>query len=148
MQMPQSNSSRIHSEHLKKTRKNAGRVEKRKCIVLASEPGVFRNSLQNMLGTYPDVDVLVLTSSLRGTLTAVKKYTPALVVLDANLIKHEPAPAELLIRIEIDNTRLLLLVNDAEQAAQFQSTHSVMMKGTRPELLSQRIESLLAIPYP
>ena len=141
--MPQSDSYRADSEQLKQHREDDNRIEKRKCIVLASEPGVFRNSLQNLLGTFPNVDVLILTSSLTGTATAVKKHSPALVVFDANLIKQEPAPAESLVSIEIDTTRLLLLVNDAEQAAQFHPTHPVMIKGIRPELLSQRIESLL-----
>ena len=114
-------------------------------IVLAATPGVLRNALQNLLSTFGDVDTLVLTSDLASTLSAIDKYAPALVVLDAELVADEPAAAATIAYAIAGPGRLLVLVTDVQQEQLFAGhPHcEVLVKGVHPEVLSQRLARML-----
>ena len=114
-------------------------------IILAAEPGLLRNALQNLLSTFASVDTLVLTSDLPSTLSALEKYAPTLIVVDADLLNADPEMAIIVMQASVNGSKLLLLAADVAQGQQLavHPHHEVLLKGVRPEVLSDRIESIL-----
>ena len=114
-------------------------------IVLAAEPGLLRNALQNLLSTFASVDTVVLTSDLPSTLNALAKYAPTLIIVDADLLVADLEMAKIVMQASVNGSKLLLLAADVEQGQRLvvQHPHAVLLKGVRPEVLSDRIESIL-----
>ena len=115
-------------------------------VVLVAAPGLLRNALQNLLSTFEGVGILAITSSPASTLDAIKLHAPALVILDADLLPEAPELADIIARVEASGGRLLLLATEPEQLQQpgVPSGYEVLMKGVRPEVLTGRIEAILA----
>ena len=114
-------------------------------IILAAEPGLLRNALQNLLSTFASVDTLVLTSDLLSTLNAMAKYAPTLIIVDADILVADLEMAEIVMQASVNGSKLLLLAADMEQGQRLavHPHHEVLVKGVRPEVLSDRIESIL-----
>lgn len=115
-------------------------------VVLVAAPGLFRNALQNLLSTLEGVGILAIPSNLASTLDAIEMHAPALVILDADLLPEPAGLVDVLNRIENSGGRTLLLVMDDGQVPPPGATYNfeVLVKGVRPEVLSERIEAILA----
>ena len=120
-------------------------VATQQSIILVAAPGLLRNALQNLLSTFAGVDTLVLTSDLASALSAIEKHAPTLILVDAELLVDERELAQSVMATTLNGSKLLLLAADVAQGqlADPHQNHEVLLKGVRPEVLSDRIESIL-----
>lgn len=115
-------------------------------VVLVVAPGLLRNALQNLLSTFEGVGILAITSSPTSALDAIKLHAPALVILDADLMPAAAGLIDIINLVEASGGRMLLLATDPEHGRQPGAlvSHEVLVKGVRPEVLAERIETILA----
>lgn len=119
-------------------------VAMQQSIILVAAPGQLRNALQNLLSTFAGVNTLGAHQRSCQRLHDRKACADAdprrcRLLVDDRELAHSVMAASM------DGSKLLLLAADVEQrrAADPHQSHEVLLKGVRPEVLSDRIESIL-----
>jgi DNA-binding NarL/FixJ family response regulator len=114
--------------------------------VLVARPGPLRNSLQTLMTTMPQIEILAETTDPSALLRMGAEIQPDVVLLDASLPEEQVWAALRQIREEWSQTRSIVLVENSQmqQKAQAAGAHVVLIKGYRATNLIEAIEGLLS----
>jgi DNA-binding NarL/FixJ family response regulator len=114
--------------------------------LIVARPGPLRNSLQALLTTMPEIEVLAETSDPAALLRMGAGIQPDVVLLDASLPEEQVWPALRQIKEEWSQTRSIVLVEDSQlqQEAQAAGANVALIKGYPAAKLIAAIEGLLS----
>jgi DNA-binding NarL/FixJ family response regulator len=114
--------------------------------LIVARPGPLRNSLQALMATLPQIEVLAETSDPSALLRMGAGIQPDVVLLDASLPEEQVWPALRQIRDEWCQTRSIVLVEDSQQqqSAQAAGADVALVKGYPAAKLIAAIEDLLS----
>ncbi len=113
--------------------------------LIVARPGPLRNSLQALMTTMPQIEILAETSDPSALLRMGAGIQPDLVLLDADLPEDQVCAALVQIKEEWSQTRTIVLVKDAQQQQEIQAAGAdvVLLKGYPAAKLIAAIEGLL-----
>lgn len=115
--------------------------------LIVARPGPLRNSLQALMTTMPQIEVLAETSDPAALLRMGAGMQPDVVLLDADLPEEQVWAALRQIREEWSQTRSIVLTEDSQQqqAAQAAGADVALLKGHPAAELVATIEGLLSL---
>lgn len=90
-------------------------------VILVSSPGVLHDSLQSMLRSLPEVEVIGSASGGLSASELLQKQDVNLVVIDANLPDEEVLMLLSLIKSNYQDVRSIVLTTTASQKTEFLS---------------------------
>jgi DNA-binding NarL/FixJ family response regulator len=126
------------------------RIEMPKQVTLAlivARPGPLRNSLQSLMTTMPQIEILAETSDPSALLRLGARIQPDVVLLDASLPGKEVGAALRQIKEEWSRTRSIVLVEDSQQQQEIEAAGAdvALLKGyPAAKLIATIEESLLS----
>ena len=114
--------------------------------LIVARPGPLRNSLQALMTTIPQIEILAETSDPSALLRMGAKIQPDVVLLDASLPEEQVWPALRHIKEEWCHNRSIVLVEDSQQRQMVQAAGAdvVLVKGFPAAKLIAAIEGLLS----
>ena len=114
--------------------------------LIVARPGPLRNSLQALMTTIPQIEILAETSDPSALLRMGAKIQPDVVLLDASLPEEQVWPALRHIKEEWCHTRSIVLVEDSQQRQKVQAAGAdvVLIRGYPAAKLIAAIEGLLS----
>jgi len=114
--------------------------------LIVARPGPLRNSLQALMTTMPQIEILAETSDPSALLRMGAGIKPDVVLLDASLPQEQVWPALQQIKEEWSQTRSIVLVEDSQQQQKAQAAGAdvALLKGYPATRLVATIEGLLS----
>ena len=114
--------------------------------LIVARPGPLLNSLQALMTTIPQIEMLAETNDPSVLLRMEAAMQPDLVLLDASFPGDEIWPALRQIKAEWSQTWSIVLVEDTRQQQQAEAAGAdlVLLKGFRAAKLVAAIEGLLS----
>ena len=114
--------------------------------IIVARPGPLRNSLQSLMTTMPQIEILAETSDPSALLRMGAGIQPDVVLLDASLPEEQVWAALRQIKEEWCRTRSIVLVEDSQQQQQVQAAGAdvALLKGHPAAKLITTIEGLLS----
>ena len=114
--------------------------------IIVARPGPLRNSLQSLMTTMPQIEILAETSDPSALLRMGAGIQPDVVLLDASLPEEQVWAALGQIKKEWSQTRSIVLVEDSQQQQKAQASGAdlVLIKGYPAANLIAAIERLLS----
>ncbi|MFC2045892.1 response regulator [Chloroflexota bacterium] len=114
--------------------------------IIVAKPGPLRNSLQALMATMPQIEILAETSDPSALLRMGAEMQPDVVLLDASLPEDQVWAALRQIREEWSQTRSIVLVEDSQQQqkAQIAGADIALLKGHPAAKLIAVIDGLLS----
>jgi DNA-binding NarL/FixJ family response regulator len=114
--------------------------------IIVGRPGPLRNSLQTLMTTMPQIEILAETSDPSALLRMGAEIRPNVVLLDASLPEKQVWAALQQIKEEWCQTRSIVLVENSQQQqnAQAAGADLVLPKGYPAARLIDAIERLLS----
>jgi DNA-binding NarL/FixJ family response regulator len=114
--------------------------------LIVARPGPLRNSLQALMTTMPQIEILAETSDPSALLRMGTGIQPDVVLLDASLPEEQVWPALRQIKEEWSQTRSIVLVEDSQQQQRGQAAGAdvALLKGYPAAKLIATIEGLLS----
>ena len=114
--------------------------------LIVARPGPLRNSLQALMTTMPQIEILAETSDPSALLRMGAEIRPDVVLLDASLREEQVWAALGQIKEEWSQTRSIVLVEDSQQQQKAQASGAdvVLIKGYPAANLIAAIERLLS----
>jgi DNA-binding NarL/FixJ family response regulator len=119
-------------------------MDHKKLILIVNPPGNLQIGLQAILTSHLDVDVMAV-SEVDSAINVIKRYKPALVILDQNISKKELDSTIVEIKTHWPEILCLVLVNDDQSRDHFDQARAdlVIIKGLLGSSLVKEIRSLL-----
>jgi DNA-binding NarL/FixJ family response regulator len=113
--------------------------------VVVARPGPLRNSLQTLMTTMPQIEILAETTDPSALLRMGADIQPDVVLLDASLPEEQVWAALRQVKEEWSHTRSIVLVEGSQQQhkAQAAGADVVLLKGYPAAKLIAAIEGLL-----
>ena len=113
-------------------------------VLVVSPPGDLQISLQALLTTHLDVDVLVVSEG-PSALNVIKRHKPALVILDQDIFKNKVVEFIENIKISWPEIQCVVLANDSQtrQEMMISSADLTVIKGFPGSKLVAEIKRLL-----
>ena len=113
--------------------------------LVVARPGPLRNSLQALMTTIPQIEILAETKDVASLLRMGAEIQPNLVLLDAALPVDEVWAAVGQIKAGWSRTRTIVLVEDARQQREAEDAGAdvVLFKGFPAAKLRSAIEGLI-----
>ena len=117
-------------------------------VLVVSPPGDLQISLQALLTTHLDVDVLVVSEGT-SALNVIKRHKPALVILDQDIFKNKVVEFIENIKISWPEIQCVVLANDSQtrQEMMISSADLTVIKGFPGSKLVAEIKRLLTTGY-
>ena len=114
--------------------------------LIVARPGPLRLSLQALMTTMPQIEILAETSDPSALLRMGAEIQPDVVLLDANLPEEQVWAALRQIKQEWCQTRSIVLVEDSQQQQKAQAAGAdvALLKGYPAAKLIATIEGLLS----
>jgi DNA-binding NarL/FixJ family response regulator len=114
--------------------------------LIVARPGPLRNSLQALMTTMPQIEILAETADPSALLRMGAGIQPDVVLLDANLPEEQVWAALRQIKEEWSQTRSIVLAEDSQQQqkAQAAGANVALLKGYPAAKLIAAIEGLLS----
>ena len=114
--------------------------------LIVARPGPLRNSLQALMTTMPQIEILAETSDPSALLRMGAEIQPDIVLLDADLPQEQVCAALRQIKEEWSQTRSIVLVEDSQQQQELQAAGAdvALLKGHPAAKLVATIEGLLS----
>jgi DNA-binding NarL/FixJ family response regulator len=114
--------------------------------LIVAPPGPLRNSLQALLTTMPQIEILAETSDPSALLRMGAEIQPHVVLMDADLPEVQVCAALDQIKTEWSKTRSVVLVKDSEQQQVIETAgaDAALIKGCPAAELISTIEDLLS----
>jgi DNA-binding NarL/FixJ family response regulator len=114
--------------------------------LIVAKPGPLRNSLQALMTTMPQIEILAETSDPTALLRMGAEIQPHVVLMDADLPEAQVCAALRQIKAEWSQTRSIVLVEDSQQQqlAQAAGADVALLKGHPAAKLVATIEALLS----
>ena len=114
--------------------------------LIVARPGPLRDSLQALMTTMPQIEILAETTDPSALLRIGNRIQPDIVLLDADLPGEQVWSALREIKEEWSQTRSIVLVKDSQQQqkAQVAGADVVLIKGYPAARLIATIEELLS----
>ena len=114
--------------------------------LIVARPGPLRNSLQALMTTMPQIEILAETSDPSALLRMGAEIQPHVVLLDASLPEDQVWAALRQIKEEWSRTRSIVLVKDSQQQQKAQAAGAdvALLKGYPAAKLIAAIEGLLS----
>ena len=114
--------------------------------LIVARPGPLRNSLQALMTTMPQIEILAETSDPSALLRMGAEIQPHLVLMDADLPEEQVCAALRQINKGWSQTRSIVLVKDSRQqkAVQAAGADVALLKGYPAAKLIAAIEGLLS----
>jgi DNA-binding NarL/FixJ family response regulator len=113
--------------------------------LIVAKPGPLRNSLQALMTTMSQIEILAETSDPSALLRMGAEIQPYVVLLDADLPEEQVCAALRQIKAEWSQTRSIVLVEDSQQQKTVQAAGAdvALLKGYPAAKLIAAIEGLL-----
>ena len=113
--------------------------------LIVASPGPLRNSLQSLMTTIPQIEILAETSDPSALLRMGAGIQPDVVLLDASLPEEQVWAALRQIKEEWCHTRSIVLVEDSQQQQEMEAAGAdvALLKGYPAAKLIAAIEELL-----
>ena len=113
--------------------------------LIVARPGPLRNSLQSLMTTIPQIEILAETSDPSALLRMGAGIQPDVVLLDASLPEEQVWAALRQIKEEWCHTRSIVLVEDSQQQQEMEAAGAdvALLKGYPAAKLIATIEELL-----
>jgi DNA-binding NarL/FixJ family response regulator len=113
--------------------------------LIVARPGPLRNSLQSLMTTMPQIEILAETSDPSALLRMGAGIQPDVVLLDASLPEEQVWAALRQIKEEWCRTRSIALVEDSQQQQEIEAAGAdiALLKGYPAAKLIAAIEELL-----
>ena len=114
--------------------------------LIVARPGPLRNSLQALMTTMPQIEILAETADPSALLRMGVEIQPDVVLMDANLPEEQAWAALRQIKEEWSQTQSIVLVEDSQQQQKAQAAGAdvVLIKGYPAARLIATIEGLLS----
>ena len=114
--------------------------------LIVARPGPLRTSLQALMTTMPQIEILAETSNPSALLRMGAEIQPHIVLLDADLPQEQVCAALRQIKEEWSQTRSIVLVEDSKQQQVVQAAGAdvALLKGYPAAKLVAAIEGLLS----
>ena len=114
--------------------------------LIVARPGPLRNSLQALMATMPQIEIVAEASDPSALLRMGDSVQPDIVILDASLPGNEVWVALGIIREEWSHTRTIAMVDDSLQQKEAEDVGAdlALLKGFPAAKLAAKIEELLA----
>ena len=114
--------------------------------LIVASPGPLRNSLQALMTTMPQIEILAETSDPSALLRMGAEMQPHVVLMDADLPEEQVCYALGQIKAEWSQTRSIVLVEDSQQQQLVQAAGAdvALLKGYPAAKLIATIEELLS----
>ena len=114
--------------------------------LIVARPGPLRNSLQSLMTTIPQIEILAETSEPSALLRMGAGIQPDVVLLDASLPEEQVWEALRQIKEEWCHTRSIVLVEDSQQQQEMEAAGAdvALLKGYPAAKLIATIEGLLS----
>jgi DNA-binding NarL/FixJ family response regulator len=113
--------------------------------LIVARPGPLRNSLQSLMTTMPQIEILAEATDPSALLRMGAKIQPDIVLLDADLPEEQVRAALRQIKEEWCHTRSIVLVEDSQQQQEIEAAGAdvALVKGYPAAKLIGAIEGLL-----
>ena len=113
--------------------------------LIVARPGPLRNSLQSLMTTIPQIEILAETSDPSALLRMGAGIQPDVVLLDASLPEEQVLAALREIKEAWSHTRSIVLVEDSQQQQEIETAGAdvALLKGYPAAKLIATIEELL-----
>ena len=113
--------------------------------LIVARPSPLRNSLQSLMTTIPQIEILAETSDPSALLRMGAGIQPDVVLLDASLPQEQVWAALRQIKEEWCHTRTIVLVEDSQQQQEIEAAGAdvALLKGYPAAKLITAIEELL-----
>jgi DNA-binding NarL/FixJ family response regulator len=113
---------------------------------IVARPGPLRDSLQALMKTIPQIEILAETTDPSALLRMGAKIQPDVVLLDADLPREQVWSALREIREEWSRTRSIVMVEDSQQQQKAQAAGAdvALIKGYPAARLIAAIRELLS----
>lgn len=113
--------------------------------LIIAKPGHLKNSLQSLLRTIPQIEMLAESNDPSILLRMDEEIHPELIVIDGRLIDDTSLSAIDKIKTDWPSTKILVLADDDQQgqAAREAGADYYLLKGFPATELAQLIESFL-----
>ena len=114
--------------------------------LIVARPGPLRNSLQALMTTMPQIEILAETSDPSALLRMGAEIQPHVILLDASLPEDEVCAALRQIKEEWSRTRSIVLAEDSQQQQKVQAAGAdvALLIGHPAAKLVATIEGLLS----
>ncbi|MFC2030916.1 response regulator [Chloroflexota bacterium] len=114
--------------------------------LIVARPGPLRSSLQALMTTMPQIEILAETSDPSALLRMGDSIQPDVVLIDASLPEEQVCAALGQIKEEWSRTRSIVLVEDSQQQQKVQAAGAdvVLVKGHPADKLIEAIEGFLS----
>jgi DNA-binding NarL/FixJ family response regulator len=114
--------------------------------LIVAKPGPLRNSLQALMTTMPQIEILAETGDPSALLRMGAEIQPHIVLLDASLPEDQVCAALRQIKNEWSQTRSIALVEDSQQQQKVRAAGAdvALLKGHPAAKLIATIEGLLS----
>ena len=118
--------------------------QSRNGILIINPPGELQISLQALLTSHLDLDVLAV-SEIESALKVTESFRPTLIIIDQNISRKNPSAFLTRIKSNWPEIKYLLLVNDKQSQRELSASNAnlVLVKGLRGATLIEEIKSLL-----
>lgn len=115
-------------------------------VLIVAPPGPLRNSLQALMTTMPQIEILAETADPSALLRMGGEMQPDVVLLDASLPEEQIWPVLRRIKEEWCQTRSIVLVRDSQQQHKVQAAGAdvALLEGCPAAKLISTIEGLLS----
>ena len=119
--------------------------EKVTLALIVAKPGPLRNSLQALLTTMPQIEIVAEANDSLALLRMGDRIQPDIVLLDASLPQHEVWAALKQIQEEWSQTRIIVLADDSRQQKQATEAGAnvALLKGFPAAKLATIVEMFL-----
>ena len=116
--------------------------------LIVARPGPLRNSLQALMTTMPQIEILAEANDPSALLRMGDTMQPDIVLLDASLPEHEVWAALKQIQDEWSQTRTIVLVGNSQQQQQAREAGAdvALLQGFPAAKLAAVIEGFLTTP--
>jgi DNA-binding NarL/FixJ family response regulator len=113
--------------------------------IVVARPGPLRSSLQTLMTTMPQIEILAETSDPSALLRMGAGIQPDVVLLDASLPEEQVWAALRQIKEEWRHTRSIVLVEDSQQEQEIEAAGAdvALLKGYPAARLIATIEELM-----
>ncbi len=113
--------------------------------LIVARPGPLRNSLQSLMTTLPQIEILAETSDPSALLRMGAGIQPDVVLLDASLPEEQVWAVLRQVKEEWCHTRSIVLVEDSQQQQEIEAAGAdvALLKGYPAAKLIATIEKLL-----
>jgi DNA-binding NarL/FixJ family response regulator len=114
--------------------------------IIVARPGPLRNSLQTLMTTMPEIEILAETNDPSALLRMGADIQPDVVLLDADLPQDQVWAALEQIKAEWSQTRSIVLAEGSQQQLKAQAAGAdvVLLKGYPAARLIEAIQALLS----